>query len=321
MYRGPALGRTVQCLAGTGLRGMGLSQCSRRGFHANRVSIRGSSNGGKFVRGVGLSAGLAAAAVCLREESECQAPQTEATNASPFVYPELTKGLEWRESREKDLLELRAKARHRVFLLQQRVNRREISEEKFKLEMHKLKVHVNKEAQQLIFNVEDPDMREEYMKLYGCVKWTDEVLKEISGLGPIVEMGAGNGQWKAELESVWKVDIVAYDNFVQLPLAEAHMKSQVSSGDENAVSKHKDRTLLLVCPPPTEMPLNCVKSYRGKTVVFVGEGRGGAHGTDNFFDELEKNWEIVKVMEVEPFPECYEKCFILTRKKSWWWPF
>lgn len=242
-----------------------------------------------------------------------------STIEDPFVYPELTKGIAIREEREGKLLELRAKARNRIFLLQQRLKRREVSQQEFGLQMQKLKEAVNLDAQALVFGV-PPEMaaaRDDYLSAYGCAKWSANVLERIAELGPVVELGAGNGQWKRALEAEHDVDIVAYDDFSQLYFASDEpdaVEKSVLEGDEKMLRKHHDRTLLLVCPPPTDMAARCLNAYSGNRLVFVGEGRGGAHGNEAFFAMLKSGWDVVDVLEVEPFSECFEKCYVMERK-------
>lgn len=257
--------------------------------------------------------------------SESTAETSKVADVSPFVYPELVAGIEVRDAREREMLNLRAKARNRIFLLQERLNRREISERDFRMEMHKLKEAVNREAQQLIFGVA-PDQahaRDEYLREYGCVKWSDEAMKKIAALGPLVEMGAGYGQWKNELANTYKVDIIAYDDYSQLYLPSEKDKEQtgVLEGNQDVLRKHSDRTLLLVAPPPTDMASKCLSKFKGKHLVYVGEGRGGAHADKSFFDTLESRWEVVDIVDVVPFSECYEKCFILERKPQGWFSY
>mmetsp|Transcript_13075 Transcript_13075/g.24220 ORF Transcript_13075/g.24220 Transcript_13075/m.24220 type:complete len:341 (-) Transcript_13075:76-1098(-) len=258
------------------------------------------------------------------EVQESSAPKMAPANLSnPFTYPELTEAIRVREEREKQLLDLRAKARNRVFLLEQRLKRGDINPGQFQMEMYKLKEKLNAEAQPIIFGVSKDlvGAREDYLQNYGCIKWSEDAMKVISELGPIVELGAGNGQWAEELASAWKVDIVAYDNMSHLPVHPDHVpkdhRGNVLEGDETKLKQHEDRALLLVCPPPTNMATQSLKYYKGSTIIFVGEGRGGAHADDAFFNELERNWKVVQVVDVDPFPECYERCFILERRKKW----
>jgi hypothetical protein len=69
------------------------------------------------------------------------------------------------------------------------------------------------------------------------------------------------------------------------------------------------------------MAAQVLKSYvdvapENDTVVFVGEGRGGANADDTFFDMLEAgDWILVDVVAVlrPPGDKGHEKMFILQR--------
>ena len=79
----------------------------------------------------------------------------------------------------------------------------------------------------------------------------------------------------------------------------------------------------MVYPPPGDMALSVVQEYVNAapvndTVIFVGEGRGGANGDDSLFDFFENGeWILVKVMEVQapPGDKGYEKLYILQQRK------
>jgi len=246
--------------------------------------------------------------------SSCTKVPFAYSESSPFIYPELSQEILRREKREQDLLDLRAKARNRMFILQQRLERKDISESKFKLQVQHLKVDVNSQAQSILYEVSDAHSREEYLSLYGCVKWTNECMSKIAEQAPIVEMGAGTGKWLIELGEKRGIDAIGYDKMSMVPLSGKSVSKYVKAGDESVLLNHVDRTLLLVAPPPTDMAVNCLKKYPGKKVIFVGEGRGGAHANDQFFDELEKEWEVFNVLSVDRYPSCFEKCFFLKRK-------
>jgi len=87
---------------------------------------------------------------------------------------------------------------------------------------------------------------------------------------------------------------------------------------------NRGRILLLVYPSPgSSMAYEAISSYaqicpQNDTVVYVGEGRGGANADDAFFDYLEdfetNGWYLWKVLPVLPFGDKgYEKMFILKR--------
>jgi len=82
----------------------------------------------------------------------------------------------------------------------------------------------------------------------------------------------------------------------------------------------RGRILLLVYPPPGNMALDAVKQYASAaemndTVVYVGEGRGGANANDDFFAHLEHNgWSLMKIMKVKPLgSKGYEQLYILQK--------
>ena len=173
-----------------------------------------------------------------------------------------------------------------------------------------------------------------------------------------VEVGAGNGQWAREIQDKYKElcasgDIIPanrtkhfefilpFDDMSELPLSPQvyhrhtapvrehfHPNVQKSSHVEALRSKWeiRGRVLLLVYPPPGPMAIESVKAYvdiypeGNDTVVYVGEGRGGANANDSFFSYFcsDGSWAIEKILDVEPSPggKGYEKCFILRRIKK-----
>uniref|UniRef100_A0A7S0AKQ2 Uncharacterized protein n=1 Tax=Minutocellus polymorphus TaxID=265543 RepID=A0A7S0AKQ2_9STRA len=173
-----------------------------------------------------------------------------------------------------------------------------------------------------------------------------------------VEVGAGNGQWAREIQDKYKEQcasgdiilanrtknfefILPYDDMSELPLSPQvyhrhtapvrehfHGNVQKSSHAEAIRSKWetRGRVLLLVYPPPGPMAIESVQAYTdvypegNDTVVYVGEGRGGANANDEFFDFFcsDGAWVVENVMDANPSPggKGYEKCFVLRRVKK-----
>jgi hypothetical protein len=304
----------------------GLSRGMLRGALAGpRRRLSGGAGATALARpgAVRRAAAAGALAAALALAGGALAAPLEAAG-SAFEWPELAAARQLREEREKQLRELRAKARNRVFLLEQRLRRQDIDQVQFGLELHKLKTQLNAEAQKLLFGVsaEEADLREQYLRSFGCCKWSEAAMAALAALSPLVELGAGNGQWAAELARCG-ADVLAFDDGSTPPIPPQRApdkvaQARVQSGDERAAAQHSDRTLLLVCPPPTDMALRCVRQYKGPRLAYVGEGRGGAHGDAAFFDELERKWRVTAVLEVEPFKECHEKLFLLERRAQGW---
>lgn len=202
-----------------------------------------------------------------------------------------------------------------------------------------------------------PQKREDFLIKYGCTGWTEDVLSTIVDMCQtrgIVEIGAGHGQWARALADAFaerikaggkqtkSIDFVlAYDDMSSLPL-NTHIYNQYTQphhdhfGNVKKLETRTDttkvlrswacrgRALLLVYPSPGDMALSVVQEYVGAgaendTVIYIGEGRGGANGNDAFFDYLESGeWILSKVLDVQSPPgnKGYEKVYILQRKKN-----
>jgi hypothetical protein len=134
--------------------------------------------------------------------------------------------------------------------------------------------------------------------------------------------------------------VLAYDNNSNLPL-NTHIYNQYTQphhdyfGNVAILQSEMDvgkvlrswacrgRALLLVYPPPGQMAIDTVKTYidaasENDTLIYVGEGRGGANGDDTLFDLLENGeWILIEVMDVvkPPGDKGCEKLYVLHHKK------
>mgnify|MGYP002803428389 CR=1 FL=1 len=154
---------------------------------------------------------------------------------------------------------------------------------------------------------------------FGNVKWTEEVMQRLLSYSPLVEVGAGEGQWQAELRRRG-ADVVAFDNHSSPSRFDAAASRIVVPGAEvqqadagAAVSQSAGRTLLMVYPPPGEMAVRCLQCYKGETLIYVGEGRGGVNGDNTFFDLLAEKWKLEDTMSLDTLPWSYESVYVLKR--------
>jgi hypothetical protein len=190
--------------------------------------------------------------------------------------------------------------------------------------------------------------REEFLIKYGCTPYNDEILDKILSFDrPIMDIGAGNGQWARALSERAKKNaadkgakiindyVVAYDNGSAIPLnteiyhkltkpAQEHFYNVEKMDGVDAVRqiKNRGRILLLVYPSPGPMAYDVVKSYsefkENDLVVFVGEGvDGGANGNADFLEFFKsKHWVLLQTIDVPSVRgggKGLEKVFIFKR--------
>jgi hypothetical protein len=112
---------------------------------------------------------------------------------------------------------------------------------------------------------------------------------------PTVELGAGSGYW-ARLLRDRGGDIVAIDNWSWNEPSEKW--SQVDTGDESALARHGDRTLLLVMPPRPSGE-RIIRSWEGATLTVVTTAGFPSEGLHETATE-EGRWVFV---HRRPLPE------------------
>eukprot|EP00873_Tetraselmis_striata_P005033 jgi/Tetstr1/425297/TSEL_015748.t1 len=244
---------------------------------------------------------------------------------SPFVYPELEGGIQRRIASQQRLMEYMQEKRRDVQAAQAKFERmggpgNPQARQWMAKQMARLQEEVNQETQFILYGVRERGARDRYMARFGCAAWTDEAMEAIARFSPLIEIGAGKGQWEAEL-SRRGVDVVAFDNGVALPTPELPPVGRVAEGDHTQLAHHPRRTLLLVYPEG-DMAMQCLQEYRGEVLLYVGEGRGGVTASAPFFDALEAGWRAEAVIPLAPFRENYERLYVMRRcgpppKKRW----
>jgi hypothetical protein len=145
----------------------------------------------------------------------------------------------------------------------------------------------------------------------------DKALDTLAKHAPLIEIGAGTGYWTSLLRKRG-VNILAYD--IAPPLDGKNnfhpemQFSEVLSGSHEILANHSDRTLFLCWPPyQTPMAVNCLNSFRGKTMVYIGEPSGGCTANDRFFDIISKNWRCIKTIEIPKWIKIRDKMFVFRR--------
>ena len=74
--------------------------------------------------------------------------------------------------------------------------------------------------------------------------------------------------------------------------------------------------MLLSWPPlGTKMAEGCLKHYKGKTIIYVGEHSGGACATDKFFAKLEEGFEKIGEVSLPFWDGMHDHMSIWRRKR------
>jgi hypothetical protein len=150
---------------------------------------------------------------------------------------------------------------------------------------------------------------------------SDAALEAVARYAPVVELGAGTGYW-AYLLRQRLVDIVAYDLAPPDVAPNAHkfeprLWTDVAVGGVFVLAAHVERALFL-CWPTWRDAFACdaVCAYRGATVIYVGEPRGGHTADDGFFDALGRDWQLAERIPLPHWPGTRDDLTIYRRAIS-----
>ncbi|CAM9215590.1 unnamed protein product, partial [Discosporangium mesarthrocarpum] len=234
---------------------------------------------------------------------------------SAFDDPVLRKALKGRKVAEAKLREYLEAMRSPVRELFALRVQGKVEEAEFIGRLRELSEEVARETQRITYGILDPpDARRRYEMEHGCCRHTPEAIRVLAGLSPIVEIGGGRGHWQKAL-TLAGISVVSFDNGVSPhPMRGLPPVGQVLVGDETVLERYPEKTLLLVYPPEGDMALRCTHEFRGDCLVYVGEARGGVNACDEFFDLMDAQWEAEKILDLDPFPQCFERLYVMRRK-------
>lgn len=128
----------------------------------------------------------------------------------------------------------------------------------------------------------------------------------------VIELGAGTGYWAKLLRDAG-VDVVAYD--IQ-PYKNEWVDGRhfdVLQGDYSIVRKTSDRALMLCWTPMSNMAYTALNVYRGNMVIHIGE-HYACTDSDEFFDQLERDWLEVEDLHIPQFWGLHDYLTIYRRK-------
>lgn len=152
-------------------------------------------------------------------------------------------------------------------------------------------------------------------KMYAWAIPTSEAIEAIVRHSPrgVVEIGAGTGYWASFIRAQG-TEVAAYDSIPYSNIQAEGTWSEVKRGGPKAVRFHPEKTLFLCWPPyATPMAHIALSTYAGDTLIYVGEGGGGATGDDAFHHLLELTWEVVDEVSLPQWPGIRDHLFIYKR--------
>jgi hypothetical protein len=146
-----------------------------------------------------------------------------------------------------------------------------------------------------------------------------DALDALACLGPLVELGAGDGYW-ARLLRDRGVDVVAYD---RVPGGHGDSNgtrvvwTKIDVGTEAAIRHHPNRTLFICWPyRPAQYAADALKACARGVAALVTHPTRLADDEDPLFDELEKRWNLVKRVELPQIPSRPDALLIYERRAT-----
>ena len=155
------------------------------------------------------------------------------------------------------------------------------------------------------------ELRDNLVSRYSWAVPTEEALRHVAALSPIVEMGAGTGYWASLLRKMG-ASVHAYDRAPPGSLkslvsacnpwhvgSKQHMK--VAHGTPETLKDHADKTLLLCWPPRGAMAFQCLKHWKGERLAYVGEF-SDTTADEEFQEALRKDFALEATVSIPQWP-------------------
>jgi SAM-dependent methyltransferase len=160
---------------------------------------------------------------------------------------------------------------------------------------------------------------------------TEDVIRHLSELSPICDMGCGTGYWAwllkqlgaevlaVDLNPVGQIDVsvcrsVPLNHWHHDP--EARPFVDITRADAASFDVPASHTLMLCWPPyNTLMASDALRRYLGNTVINDGESNG-CTADDTFREELAAKWSLVNEMEIPQWDGLHDCVFVYRRAQS-----
>lgn len=167
-------------------------------------------------------------------------------------------------------------------------------------------------------------MRSDFVHKYAWAIPNKKAIYTLVKHSPIIEMGAGTGYWAALVEDAGG-DIIAFDLHPPKITSSANIYHErqttffpVKCGSYKKLALYPERTLFLCWPPyDSEMAHKMLSTYKGNTIIFVGEYEGGCTGDDKFFKLLQHKFNIVQEISIPQWGGIHDQMTVYTRIKPY----
>jgi len=166
-------------------------------------------------------------------------------------------------------------------------------------------------------DLSDLENRRLFTKYFSWAVPDRAAIELIARLPGVVELGAGTGLW-ARLVANAGGDIRGFDyksHREGWDFRTCHFK--ISNRSVYAIRLYEPKTLLLVWPPLKQSFADrALQVFKGDTLVYVGERRGGCTADTAFFDRLDRGWNLLQRVAIPRWESMYDSLFVYTRKNK-----
>jgi len=158
--------------------------------------------------------------------------------------------------------------------------------------------------------------REELIKKYSFAIPSEEALNLIAKYSPIIEVGSGGGYWAYCLKQLG-VDILCFDCKKEYKHNVEHDKWCKARNRSEEISKdYPERTLFLCWASyNTPMAYNCIKAFKGKNLIYIGEEEGGCTANEDFYNYVGENFNLIKQLNIPQWLGIHDDLTIWERRE------
>jgi len=172
--------------------------------------------------------------------------------------------------------------------------------------------------------------RRRFINSFGFSIPNRQAIEAIRSYSPhgVTEIGAGLGYWTYLLNKN-NIPTIGVDKYHPTanrwfsPNFNSNKKEYlsgivVSEAVDYLATDDSEKTLLMIWPSQIEEESyadEAIAAYKGNTIIMVGEGEDGCTDTCGLFDEEETEWEIINIVGIPRFIDCFDSLTIHKRKK------